>query len=192
MDVQDDIILKFREGDRTAFNAVYWNFRKPIISFCGYMVPVEDAEDITADIFVKLWNSREKWDSINNVKAFLYVSARNACFNLMRQHKNRTEKQKQILEREQELILQSEIEAELISLIKEEVDTLPQTCRAVLSMSYFEGYQNAEIAERLSISDKTVRNLKSIALKTIKKNLESRGLQLGSIVMLIQVIKRLP
>ncbi|THU40451.1 RNA polymerase sigma-70 factor [Niastella caeni] len=195
LDVQDDIIVAFRQGDRAAFNTIYLQLRKPIITFCKYMVPLDDAEDITSDVFVRLWKFREQWNTINDVKAFLYVSARNGCLNFLKQQKTRSDKQKEIagfLERQQEMILQSQIESELISLIKTEVDNLPDTCRTVFTLSYFEGYENAEIAERLSISDKTVRNLKSIALKTIKKNLESKGLQLSGILMLVQMIKRLP
>jgi RNA polymerase sigma-70 factor (ECF subfamily) len=193
LDVQDDIILAFKRGDRAAFNIIYGQLRKPIITFCKYMVPIDDAEDITSDVFVRLWKCREQWNSIKDVRAFLYVSARNACLNFLKQQKTRSDKQKEIagiLEREQEMILQSQIESELISLIKAEVDSLPDNCRTVFSMSYFEGYENAEISQRLSISDKTVRNLKSIALKTIKKNLESKGLQLSAILLLIQTIKR--
>jgi DNA-binding NarL/FixJ family response regulator len=55
-------------------------------------------------------------------------------------------------------------------------------------MSFLEGYANAEIARELNISDQTVRNLKSIALKTIKKNLAGRGLQLSAVMLLVQMI----
>jgi RNA polymerase sigma-70 factor (ECF subfamily) len=191
-DLQDDIVIAFQQGDRSAFNAIYWHLRKPIITFCKCMVPVEDAEDITADVFVTLWKLRAQWDSIRNIKAFLYVTARNACFNFLRQQKTKSDKEKElalILEREQELILQSEIETELISLIKREMDELPATCRTVFSMSFLEGFENAEIAQRLNISDQTVRNLKSIALKTIKKNLAERGLQLSAVMLLISTFK---
>jgi DNA-directed RNA polymerase specialized sigma24 family protein len=59
-------------------------------------------------------------------------------------------------------------------------------------MSYFDSYENAEIAAQLNIGYQTVRNLKSIALKTIKKNLAEKGLQLSTILLLLQFTKRLP
>lgn len=193
LDVQDDIILAFKQGDRSAFNTIYWQLRKPIITFCKYMVPMEDAEEITTDIFVRLWKSRDKWDDIRNIKAFLYVSARNACLNFLKSQKAKPRKQEaidEILRREPEMILQSEIESDLITMIKQEIDNLPDTCRAVFKLSYLEGYENAEIAQTLDISHQTVKNLKSIALKTIRKNLAGKGLQLSAILLLLQVIKR--
>lgn len=193
-DVQDDTILAFRQGDMAAFDTIYLKYRKPIITFCKYMVPLDDAEDITSDVFVKLWRSREQWYTINNVKAFLYVSARNGCLDFLKVQKRksvREQKVASILEQEQNYILKSEIESDLISLIKAEIDSLPEHCRTVFTMSYFDGYENAEIAKKLSISDKTVRNLKSIALNTIRKNLQNKGLQLNTTLLLIQLIKRL-
>jgi RNA polymerase sigma-70 factor (family 1) len=193
-DVQDDTILAFRQGDMAAFDAIYLKYRKPIITFCKYMVPLDDAEDITSDVFVRLWRSREQWYTINNVKAFLYVSARNGCLDFLKTQKRKSVREQKvagILEQEQTYILRSEIESDLISLIKAEIDSLPGHCRTVFTMSYFDGYENAEIAKKLSISDKTVRNLKSIALNTIRKNLQNKGLQLNTTLLLIQLIKRL-
>lgn len=194
-DVQNDTILAFRQGDRTAFNTIYTQFRRPIITFCKAMVPVEDAEEITADVFVRLWKSRDQWEHIINVRSFLYISARNACFNFLKSEKTKPRKQKlaeEVLEREQEFILEAEIESELITLIKVELESLPDTCRTVFKMSYFDSYANDEIAAQLNIGYQTVRNLKSIALKTIKKNLTEKGLQLSAILLLLQFTKRLP
>lgn len=194
-DVHHDTILAFRQGDRSAFNIIYTQYRKPIITFCKAMIPVEDAEEITADVFVRLWKSRDQWDDIINVKSFLYISARNACFNFLKSEKVKPRKQeleKEMLEREQEYILEAEIESDLMTLIKLELENLPDTCRTVFKMSYFESFENAEIAAQLNIGYQTVRNLKSIALRTIRKNLAEKGLQLSAILLLLQCAKRLP
>ncbi len=191
--VQNDILFAFRQGDRAAFNSIYLQFRKPLITFCKVMVPIEDAEEITADIFVRLWKSRQQWDNIKNVKAFLYVSARNACFNFIKSEKVKNRKQElvtEVLDREQEFILQAEIESDLITLIKLEMEKLPDTCRSVFKMSFFDQYGNAEIAAQLNIESQTVRNLKTIALKAIKKSLAEKGLQLSTVLLLMQLTKR--
>ena len=192
-ELQDDIILAFQQGERTAFDAIYDQLHKPIITFCKYMVPVEDAEDITADIFFKLWKSRESWDSIKNIKAYLYISARNACFNFLKQQKSKSEKHKEIgalMARKEELILRSELESELIYRIKQEIENLPPRCKTVFNLSYFEGYQNPEIAEKLSISTQTVKNLKADALKAIRTSFLKKGLQVNLIVLMLQLAKR--
>jgi RNA polymerase sigma-70 factor (family 1) len=193
IELQDDIILAFRQGERSAFEAIYGQLYDPIITFCKYLVTAEDAEDITSEVFFGLWKSREKWDSIINIRAFLYVSARNRCLDLIKHKKLKTEKQKEIAflyQREQELVLQSEMESDLITRIKQEIDNLPDRCKEVFTMSFIEGYKNPEIAEKLSISSQTVKNLKVTALKALRITFLKKDLQVNMITVLIQFVWR--
>jgi RNA polymerase sigma-70 factor (ECF subfamily) len=193
-ELQDDIVLAFKQGDKTAFDAIYHHFYQPILSFCKYMVTVEEAEDILAETFFKLWKLHQSWESINNIKAFLYMTARNACFDLIKSKKTREEKQKEIalvMEREQELILQSEMESELIFRVKQEIESLPGKCKEVFTLSYFEGYKNPEIAEKLSISDQTVKNLKAAALKAIRTALLKKDFQVSTMFFILHLVRQL-
>jgi RNA polymerase sigma-70 factor (family 1) len=192
-ELQDDIVLAFRQGDIKAFNAIYEHFYQPILSFCKYMVTVEEAEDIIGDVFFKLWKLRDSWDSINNVKAFLYMSARNACFDLLRTKRTREQKKAEIsilMDQVQEMVLKSEMESELLIRIKQEIDSLPEKCRKVFLLYYFDGYKNPEIAEKLSLSNQTVRNLKANALKAIRTALLKKDLQVHIIVLFLQIVRR--
>lgn len=191
-ELQDDIILAFKQGDRGAFNAIYDQMNKPILTFCKYMVPVEDAEDITAEIFFRLWKSHQTWDSINNIKAFLFISARNACINFIRQQKVRSAKNKEIevlMSESENMVLRAELESELISRIRQEIENLPPSCKKVFTLSYFEGYKNPEIAEKLSISDQTVKNLKTMALKMVRTSILKQGLQVNLLALMLQILK---
>lgn len=190
-ELQDDIILAFKKGDTDAFVAIYHHFYQSIFTFCKYIVPLSEAEDITSETFLRLWKTRDKWDSITNVRAFLYVSARNVCFDYLRFQKTRTSNQKELaylLENEHDHILYSEIEAEIIKQVKKEIENLPENCKEVFRMYFFEGKKNPEIAEKLSLSDKTVRNLKSLAFKVIKTNIFVKGLQINAMVFLLRVL----
>lgn len=193
-ELQDDIVLAFQQGEIKAFDAIYDHFYAPLLTFCKYMVTAEEAEDVLGDIFFKLWKLRDKWDSINNVKAFLYMSARNACYDIIKAKKTREEKQAEIsllIEREQELVLQSEMESELIYRVKREIENLPENCRTVFNLSFFEGYKNPEIAEKLRLSDQTVRNLKAAAVKAIKTAILKKNLQVSIIVLLLHIVRRI-
>ena len=190
-DFQDDIILAFRQGDTNAFVAIYRHFYQSIFTFCKYIVPVSEAEDIASETFLRLWKTRDRWDSIVNVRAFVYVTARNICFDFLKYQKSKTSNEKEIaylMANEHDHILYSEIEAEVVSQVKKEIENLPENCKEVFRMSFFEGKQNPEIAEELSISDKTVRNLKSLALKAIKTNIYIKSFQINAIVFLIRII----
>jgi RNA polymerase sigma-70 factor (family 1) len=193
-DVQDDINLAFIQGDRKAFDNLYSQLSDQLITYCKNFVGYEDAQDIVAETFYKLWKSQQKWSSINNVKSFLYVSAKNSCLNLLKHQKVKAEKQKMIADliaKEQKAVLLSEIESELISQIMQEIESLPENCKAVFKMSYLEGYETTEIAEKLNITTRTVFNLRSIALKAIKTAVFKRGLQVNMVALMLEIAKRL-
>jgi len=126
---------------------------------------------MTAQLFILLWEKREMLDDYKQLRGFLFLNARNKCFNYLRDQKARSAIDQQIGDftaSEQQSILFAEIESELITRIREEVEKLPDYYRNILKLSYFQGYSNQEIANMLQISEKTVRNAKSIALKTVK------------------------
>lgn len=179
---RDDLIVRFTKGEVAAFNEIFKKFHHSIYVFCKYLVPVEDAQDITAVIFTRLWNKRKELDSIQNIRAFLFISARNACFNRLRDLKTKAIREQEIaglIAKEENLIMLSETESDIITRIKEEIEKLPENCKQVFTLSYFSGYKNREIAERLCISEKTVRNLKSLSLKTIKAVFLNKNMQLS-------------
>ncbi|WP_207515811.1 RNA polymerase sigma factor [Longitalea luteola] len=178
-----DTILKFKNGDESAFTVVYNHFYNSIFSFCKYLLPnIEDARDMTAQLFIQVWEKRDRFDSYKNLRGFLFLNARNKCFNYLRDQKARSAIDKQLGDftiAEQRSILFAEIESELVTCIREEVEKLPDYYRNILKLSYFQGYDNQEIADMLQISEKTVRNAKSIALKTVRLLFQSRNAKIG-------------
>ena len=185
---KEDLVARFTKGEVAAFNEVFKEYYHRIFVFCKYLVPVEDAEDITANIFIRLWQLRKDLGSIENIKAFLYLSARNACFNKLRDMKARAKIERELAEmmaREENLVSLSETESDVLLRIKKEIDKLPDNCKQVFTLSFFEGYKNPEIAEKLSISEKTVRNLKSLALKTIKAVFLNKNMQLSFFALIM-------
>ncbi|QEH40732.1 RNA polymerase sigma factor [Chitinophaga sp. XS-30] len=183
IELDNDAILNFKSGDESAYTVIYNHFYPDIFSFCKYLLPtIEDARDMTAQLFILLWEKRETLDSYTNLRSFLFLNARNKCFNYLRDQKARSAIDQQINDftvSEQRAILFSEIESELVTRIREEVEKLPDYYRNILNLSYYQGYNNQEIADMLHISEKTVRNAKSIALKTIRIIFLSRDTKIG-------------
>jgi RNA polymerase sigma factor (sigma-70 family) len=183
-ELQEDIILAFQQGERTAFQAVYKHFYPSIVTFCKYFLSVEEAEDTAADIFIRLWQSHGKWDSIRNVRAFLLMCARNACLE---------EREKEIAflkTRDQELFLKADIESDLVARLRQEINNLPDNCKTVLTLS-MEGYKTPEIAVKMSIQEQSVKNIKSKALKIIRTSLLKRNLQINMVAIVLHFLKDL-
>jgi RNA polymerase sigma factor (sigma-70 family) len=177
-----NLAVEFNKGSRPAFTAIYKLLYHSVFLFTRNFVPQEEGADITADCFYKLYLRHEHFNNFPDIRAFLFITARNACFNYLKHQKVKARKQQELLalsEKEETLIIRSEIESEVIRAVKVYIENLPSREAKVLSLAYFDGYKNSEIAEMLQINDKTVRNLKTLGLNKIRKALSNRDLQNG-------------
>ena len=184
----NNLIAQFTRGDTEAFTAIYNTYYPTLYSFVKKFIPErEDAEDITADIFVKLWRMHANFDNIKNIEAFLYITARNACLDFLRQLKRRNEKQKELLyvllQEPAEGMLPEDIKAEVLAAILEEIEKLPPSCRNVFKMAYLQGLSNSDIASSLGINNQSVRNHKLRAVKLLRLALLNRNMVLGALLL---------
>jgi RNA polymerase sigma factor (sigma-70 family) len=175
-----NLAIEFNKGSRPAFTAIYKLLYHSVFLATRSFVPDDEGADITAECFFKLYQRREHFDNMANIRAFLQITARNACINYLKHQKVKVRKEKEILalsDKWETIITRSEIESEVIRSVRTYIESLPSQEARVLSLAYFDGYKNAEIAQILQIKDKTVRNLKTIALNKVKKALNTKNLQ---------------
>ena len=177
---ENELVAAFAQGDERAFEQVYNIFYHPILFFTRNMVREEDALDITADTFVKLWKRRHAFDSLINIRAFLYITARNACLDYLRWKKKTLEKHEHLAsltEQEEHFFSRLEVESELMRWVVQEAEKLPPREAQVFTLAFINGYKNEEIAATLQLSDQIVRNLKARAVKKIKLALFHKNIQ---------------
>ena len=67
------------------------------------------------------------------------------------------------------------IDKEDIQHIYNQIEELPEKCRQIFKMAYFEEKRNAEIAEILNISIRTVEHQLYLGLKTLRSRLTADG-----------------
>ncbi|MBL7698084.1 MAG: RNA polymerase sigma-70 factor [Chitinophagaceae bacterium] len=171
---ENELLHRFTTGDPNAFTTLYKQYHQRIYFFAKTFLPArQDAEDITADTFTKLWNRRDTFRSIAAINSFLHVTARNSCFDFLRHHKVKVEKQAEIL-RQMELHNNTELQQtkeELLKLVQQEVKKMSAGMKKIFDLSYNEGLTPAEIAESLKLSVQTISNQKTSLLKTLKRAL---------------------
>jgi RNA polymerase sigma-70 factor (ECF subfamily) len=154
------------------YRQAFKEFYKPIRSFIYYKCGnVDMAEDITQDVFVKLWETREKIDK-RTIKAYLYTIAQNVTINqLKRQQLMFKFKQKPTIDRDtdnpEKLAEMDEYQKKLESVLA----ILPEGGRQVFLMNRLEDLTYAEIAERLGLSVKAVEKRMSKVLRILREKL---------------------
>jgi RNA polymerase sigma-70 factor (family 1) len=183
-----NLINSFKRGQTGALAHVFNLFYLPLCYFAETLTDNKgESEDIVQDSFIKLWKMHAGFDSLPSIKAFLYVTTRNACFDYLKhtRRKNASHQELLYLAEEHEDYIQSKmIKAELLQRILEEVENLPPVRRKIFKMIFVEGLTNQEIAAKLNISVDTVRvqkarSLDLIRIAFLKKKLLAIGVFLG-------------
>lgn len=173
-------IDEFRNGTEAGLRYFFDQYYKSLCYFAVRLVQDDqEAEDIVANCFVKLSEKHKEFDTDQNIKSFLYAICRNACLNYLKHLRIKSAAQTFFLnqaEQGEEIILNQIIKAEVFDILNQEIEFLPEKCREIFKLIYFEHKKTDEIAEELALSVQTVRNQKTKAIELLKNSMIKRGL----------------
>jgi len=187
MDHEEIKILEaFKNKDAKAFAYIFRLHRKALVYFAEQILGIrEEAEDIVAITFIKLWEKHGDFDSFQALKSFLYVTTRNACIDFLRHSKRAFAAKKDYsywAENKEEEILHIMYDAELLAELDREIELLPKKCREIFKLSFFQGLRTSEIADKLGLSVKTVRNQRAKAVHIIRTAFLKKNLAVGLLI----------
>ena len=124
---------------------------------------------------------RNNFGSLNNIKAFLYISAKNRCLNFL-QYRERQSAGKKALTTHLLSSNQMEetdsriVKSDFLNQVFREVQQLPNQCREIFMLTYYAGMTSGEIASKLNISVGAVTTQRSRAIKYLKSILKEEDL----------------
>ncbi|ALJ05402.1 hypothetical protein APS56_09850 [Pseudalgibacter alginicilyticus] len=189
--LEDDIIQRLKEDDKKALTLIYNAYWKPLfLSSYNLLKNKELCEEIIQDVFIDLWNNREKIQIKISLNSYLYACTRYKVFAQFRKQKMiRVELYEDLEKRFQYATPETKImHKELVDQINIVVNTLPKKCQKVYKLSRNNQLSHKEIAEKLNISTKTVENHIGYALKVLRGALGSM-LSIELLVFLAENIK---
>lgn len=171
-------IKELRGGSHKAFNAIYNMYADKLYSFAlAHTKSQETAGDIVQETFLRLWTVRESLSVDGSLQSFLFTIANHRLIDLFRKQINKTEMELYIGYRE-EAGQEENTEAETKLLYDDFVKTL-KLCKKLLTGRQLEIYELSrekgktieEISEALNLSEQTVKNQLTTALKKIRGGL---------------------
>jgi len=169
------LIDRIKCGDDSAFLEVYKRYSGVLYVFaCRIADDENQAEDIVQEVFLSLWDHRFSFQLQGSLSSYLYSAVRYRFLDWVdkqRVRQNYIQGFGQWLSQEPISADSTLLTEELETLIQEALSHLPPTMRRVFELSYKEQLTNQEIAELISLSEKTVRNNLSGALKALRQRL---------------------
>lgn len=147
-------------------------FRKMYLPLGMYALRIvgnaEDAEDVVEESFIKAWQAISSGAELCSFNSYIYRCVRNECVSFLRKKKIFSDIDS-IPDACEEAIDTSIRDARIWKAI----DKLPDKCRKIFLMSKRDGLSNADIAEELNISVKTVKNQMTKAFSKLRESLDS-------------------
>ncbi|WP_285008271.1 RNA polymerase sigma factor [Pedobacter faecalis] len=171
----EELIVLLAQEDKQAFGEIYRRYKAALILHAFKKLgDFEQAKDVVQEVFSTLWHNRISLSAVNSLPAYLYVLVQRRVLNVVKHHAvaNRyLASFNEYLAENPHTPDQVFREKELAALIDKEIASLPDRMREVLILSRKEHLKHREIAERLGISEFTVKNHMKAALKVLRRNL---------------------
>ena len=163
---------RIANDDQLAYRQLFIQFYTKLSRFViGFTKSKELTEEIVSDVFINMWRRRKNIEEIKNLKLYLYVSAKNITFNYLKKlhRENLTDLDAVEVEPEDPFADPGAamITREMNMKLKTAINALPPRCKLIYTLIKEDGLTYKQTAQLLGISESTVDNQISIALKKI-------------------------
>ncbi len=176
----EELIRRLKKEDKSAVDDLFNYYYPRLYHFSRSILKIEDEiDDILQEVFVKIWLNRQRIGNAETFNSWIFTITKNEILNLIRNNlKDQTFKDELYLRSVgEEYQTSSPVEYEEIKAgIDKIVANLPEKRQQVFILSRTEGRSNKEIALHLNISEKTVEDHITHAIKQIRLSLNEMGI----------------
>lgn len=156
----------YQTGESLAFDELFNRYKNRVYSYVSKKINLKtDRDDVTQNVFIKLHQTKERYQKTYAFEAWLFVIARSIVIDhlriVLRENKNDRLKQEVIFQ-EQEVFNTEDLESSLA--------TLPIESRKIIEMKYLDELSYDEIASKLDKTSANVRQILSRGLRFLRKN----------------------
>ncbi len=170
------ILSLLQKEDERAMERIFDTYYAYLVKTAYHvLIDQHQAKDLVQDVLFHFWSKRATLSIESGLKAYLRRSVVNRSIDQIRR-KKRFGVAEEITDYNQASTAVSTQEmmetSDLQSVIMTAIDSLPERCKLVFSLSRFEDMSHQEISDQLDISKKTIENQMTKALKTIRKAIQ--------------------
>ncbi|WP_127126136.1 RNA polymerase sigma factor [Pseudoflavitalea rhizosphaerae] len=170
-----ELMRLLKSNDEKAFNEIYSRFQGLLFVYAARITRNDhEAADMVQEVFMQLWDKRAALEISTSLKGWLYTAIRYKFFDRLDKKKVRTD----YLQSLQQFMQEGQYNTdeylrhrELETLIEQGITALPSKMQEIFSLSRKDELSHREIAIRLQVSEKTVKNQVHNALRILRSKL---------------------
>lgn len=179
--LSDELLVKrFNEGDEAALKRIYDMYFTHLYYFAWRITQNEaEAEDIAVVTLEILLRRNANFITMNNIKAFLFITVKNKCLKYLDARKRKQQSQHDLIiltDDKDDYVLAQMVRSEFLMEVYREIESLPPVRKTVFKMLFIDGLDSQEIARQLKMTPAAVYNNKLKALKQLRNILFDKKL----------------
>jgi RNA polymerase sigma-70 factor (family 1) len=177
-------------GDESGFAGIYEMYNRPVYNFIiKYVNSVPMAEDLTQEVFMKLWESRSNLTEVKSFRAYLFTTARNHTLNNLKVVFRSEAAIGEVIAGFIKLRNATEediLHKDYISFLRKTLDELPARSREIFKLCREEEKTYDEVAKSLNISRNAVKNHMVHSMKVLGSSIKNEfGISLSLIIAIL-------
>ncbi|HMO62415.1 MAG TPA: RNA polymerase sigma-70 factor [Ferruginibacter sp.] len=169
------VLTDIANGDEAAFCTLFRTYKQPVYNYSRHFTHTDfTAEEVTQEVFMKIWIHREKLPQLDNFDAWLMTVTRNCCFNQLKKAANELKLKTNLSFSEAiENVDQYIFEKENRHLLEKALEQLSPQQKKIFMLSRENGLKIHEIASQMQLSSNTVKVHLSLSLRKIRAYFEA-------------------
>ena len=173
MEEKDGLFRAVKDGNWEAFSSCFQQYAEQLYLYAiGFIGDREEARDIVQDIFIYVWENRNKLTLSEQFSSYLFRAVKHACIDY-KLHKKVEERYQNetIIANEYTNSHEDNLDEQYLRL-QQIIETLPPKCKKIFILGCIDEVSYKEIAEQLDLSINTVKTQMKIAYKKIKSDFD--------------------
>ena len=176
--VDAELVSALKNNDHDALKRLYDRFYLELYYFAlKYLKNKALAEDAVQDVFIIIWDERNRLDASKSIRAFIFTILKNQVLNIIRKYKKEIltafDNQSSVPTHFHEESSDQKNELKKTDIIMRAVERLPERQKEIFYKKVLDENKNNQVASDLSISENTVKVHYQRSLKTIKAYLQN-------------------
>lgn len=168
------LLMQLQKGDEKAYKELFLTYYSPLSEYASQYIRDSEAEELVQDLMLYIWESRENLIIETSLKSYLFTAVKHRSLNAIKKKLYHEQVHGMLYKRLKEQFQEPDyfMIGELSDNIEKAIQELPENYRDTFKLSRFGEMSNAQIADYLGVSVKTVEYRIMQSLKILRVRLK--------------------